>query len=298
MYRGTQTQGIGQQLPSFTSQPFNATHQQPQKSIFSTSIGQYTQQQQAIPGVRVDISGLKSTTRFNDLYEEVQKIIENVDNFVLGQTQFAEECELAMPKIESALEYTPGDVEFCSRKLDALQQSLENDASAIDSSRNLVKKDATDARLSFRAIQNLRMPQQFQHTGLWGAGSTSQSAGPALQNQGEDGGSSDLVSYFIKQTEEMEKSLETLKKNLTEVETYLNGVEVSTMQQLQRVQFTRGRDGGQRSADDQIRELAAVLREFENGILGVAGKVGGVREQVQEAMLGEGVNRNRRRGLY
>jgi len=275
-----------------------ASQQQPQKSIFSTSIGQYTQQQQTIPGVRVDLSGLKSTTRFNDLYEEVQKIIENVDNFILGQMHFAGECELAMPKIASALEHIPGDVEFCSRKLDAFQQCLENDASAIDASKTLVREDATDASLSFRAIQNLRMPQQFHHTGLWGVGPASQGVGLALQDQGEDGGSTDLVGYFTKQTEEMEKSLETFKKNIAEVETYLQGVEASTIQQLQRVQFTKGRDGGQRSADDQIRELAAVLREFENGILGVAGKVGGVREQVQETILGEEVNRNRRHGLY
>lgn len=275
-----------------------ASQQQPQKSIFSTSIGQYTQQQQTIPGVRVDLSGLKSTTRFNDLYEEVQKIIENVDNFILGQMHFAGECELAMPKIASALEHIPGDVEFCSRKLDAFQQCLENDAGAIDASKTLVREDATDASLSFRAIQNLRMPQQFHHTGLWGVGPASQGVGLALQDQGEDGGSTDLVGYFTKQTEEMEKSLETFKKNIAEVETYLQGVEASTIQQLQRVQFTKGRDGGQRSADDQIRELAAVLREFENGILGVAGKVGGVREQVQETILGEEVNRNRRHGLY
>ena len=294
-----QSQGPGQQHPSFTSQPSHtATQQQPQKSIFTASIGQYYQQQQTIPGVRVDLSGLKPTTRFNDLYEEVQKIIENVDNFILGQMHFAEECELAMPKIASALDYIPGDVEFCSRKLDAFQQCLENDASAIDAIKSIVRKDATDARLSFRAIQNLRMPQQFHHTGLWGVGPVSQGVAPALQDQGEEGGSTDLVGYFTRQTEEMEKSLETYKKNIAEVETYLQGVEASTIQQLQRVQFTRGRDGGQRSADDQIRELAAVLREFENGILGVAGKVGGVREQVQEVIIGEEVNRPRRRGLY
>lgn len=245
----------------------------------------------------MDLSGLKSTTRFNDLYEDVQKIIENVDNFILGQIHFAEECELAMPKVATELEIIPPDVELCSRKLDAFQQCLENDASAIDSNRKIVQMDATDAKLSFRAIQYMRMPQQFHHTGLWGVGSTSHNVDPVAQDGGE-GGSPDLITYFSRQSDEMEKSLETFKKNLTEVETYLKGVEANTIQQLQRVQFTRGRDGGQRSADDQIRELGAVLREFENGILGVAGKVGGVREQAQEAILGEEFHRNRGRGRY
>lgn len=65
-------------------------------------------------------------------------------------------------------------------------------------------------------------------------------------------------------------------------------MEANTTQQVQRLQFSRGRDGGARSADDQVRELTAVFREFEKGILGVAGKVGGVRELVLEATLGGG----------
>ena len=273
--------------------------QQQQKPVFSSSIGQYTQQQQTVPGVRVDLSGLRPTTRFNDLYEDVQKIIEAVDNFVLTQMHLAEQCEQATPKIESAFSYIPNDVDYCSRKLDTMQQALENDAEAIDSTKKLVKKDAADARLSFMAIQNLRMPQQFHHSGLWSVPATSQTVGPTLpEEDSEEGGSSDLVSYFTKQTENMSNAMESYKRNVTEVEAYLKGVEASTMHQMQRMQFTRGRDGGERSADDQVRELAAVLREFENGILGVAGKVGGVREKVQETMLGERSARSRPFGAY
>jgi nucleoporin p58/p45 len=204
-----------------------------------------------------------------------------------------------MPVVESNFEYIPSDVEFCTRKLDTFQQALENDAAAIENNKQLLKHDAADARLSFKTIQSLRMPPQFQQTGLWGLGSTARNVGPTLHgDQEEQEGSMDLISYFAKQADEMDKSLDTFKRNLAEVETYLKGVESSTVQQLQRVQFSRGRDGGQRSADDQVRELAAVLKEFENGILGVAGKVGGVRDQVQSVMLGEGVNGGRRRGMY
>ena len=271
------------------SQPSNfAQSQQQQKSAFSSSIGQYTQQQQTVPGVRVDLSGLRPTTRFNDLYEEIQKIIEGVDNFVLTQMNLAEQCEQAMPKVESTFSYIPNDVEFCSRKLDTMQQALENDAEIIDGTKKLVKREAADARLSFMAIQNLRMPQQFHQSGLWNIPTTSQVPGPTILDEDtEEGASSDLVSYFTKQTEGMSKTLESYKRNVAEVEAYLRGVEATTVHQMQRVQFTRGRDGGERSADDQVRELAAVLREFEHGILGVAGKVGGVREKVQERMLGE-----------
>ena len=250
--------------------------------------------------MRVDLSQLRPTTRFNDLYEDVQKIIEAVDNFVLKQMQFQEQCEQAMPKIESAFSYMPDDVQYCSRKLDTMQQALENDAEAIDHAKVLVKQDVKDARLSFKTIQNLRMPQQFHHSGLWNAPAATQTAGPSLSDEDEtdEEHGSNIVSYFSKRADDMSKTLQSYQKNISDVESYLKGVEGNTIQQLQRVQFTRGRDGGERSADDQVRELAAVLREFENGILSVAGKVGAVREEVQTGMLEDGGSRNRRFGTY
>ena len=267
--------------------------------MFSSSIGQYSQQQQTVPGVRVDLTNLRPTTRFNDCHEDLQKIIEQVDGFILSQMHFAEECDQLMPKIESSFSYMPGDVEFCTKKLDAMQQALESDAGAIDDAKKLLRKDAADARLSFKAIHSLRMPQHFHHPGLWNTPTASQSVGPMAQDgDGDEEGSSDLVSYFSKHADDMSKTLDSFKRNIAEVEDYLKGVEANTIQQVQRLQFTRGRDGGQRSADDQVRELAAVLREFESGILGIAGKVGGVREQVQEVMLAGGTGRGRRRRLY
>ncbi|MCJ1391531.1 hypothetical protein MMC18_004395 [Xylographa bjoerkii] len=294
-----QSQYPGQQRPNLISQNSNmAASQQQQKSIFSTSIGQYSQAQQTIPGVRINLSELRPTTRFNDLHDDVQKIIEDVDNFILNQIYLSEQCDGTMPKVDSAVAYIPNDVEFCTRKLDTMQQALENDAGAIETGRELVGKDAADARLSFKIIQNLRMPQQFQHANLWSQPQPPQKIGSVLQDgHVEESGSADLVSYFSSQAEEMTRTLYTFKVHIAEVETYLRGLEANTVQQMQRLQFTRNRDGGQRSADDQVRELAAVLREFEGGILGIAGKVGGVREKVQEAMLGEVTSRSRRRGL-
>ena len=272
--------------------------QQQQKSIFSTSIGQYSQAQQTIPGVRINLNELRPTTRFNDLHDDIQKIVEKVDNFILNQIYLSEQCDGTMPKVESALAFIPDDVEFCARRLDTMQQALENDAAAIESGRELVGKDAADARLSFKTVQNLRMPQQFQHANLWNQPQPPQNIGSVLQDGNmEESGSADLVSYFSRQADEMTRTLGTFKDHIAEVETYLRGLEVSTVHQMQRLQFTKNRDGGQRSADDQVRELAAVLREFEGGILGVAGKVGGVREKVQEAMLGEGTARSHRRGV-
>jgi nucleoporin p58/p45 len=261
--------------------------QQTQRSIFSSSIGQYTQQQQTVPGVRIDLSNIRPTTRFNDLHETLQREIETIDNLILQQIHFHDECEQVMPKVVAASSHIPRDVEYCQGQLEAMQHALESDAGAIDDAKRLVKMDAADAKMCFKAIQNLRMPQQFHHAGLWSP--PTGSAGPALGE--ENGESGDLIAYFSGQADEMARKLEAYKKNSAEIEAYLKDIEANTTQQMQRLQFTRGRDGGERSADDRIRELVAVLREFEKAILTVASKVGSLRDQTQQAMLSSGLGR-------
>ncbi|KAI9821884.1 MAG: hypothetical protein M1827_002466 [Pycnora praestabilis] len=288
-----------------------------QSSLFGTgmsgglagglSLGQSTQQQQqsTVPGVRIDVANVRGTTHFGDLHEELQRQIETIDNFVLQQIHYKEQCDALMPSLEDQSSYIPNDVDFVSRRLDTVQRGLENDAEAIDHVRGLVKKDAADAKLSFRAIDNLKLPQQYHHTGLWNVpSSASRLRGPQIPaEEGEtEEGSADLVSYFSAQADEMAKTLDNYRKNVHEIESHLRGVEASTVQQMQQLMFMRGKDGGERSAEDQVRELAAVLREFENGILGVAGKVGGAREGVQELALGNAQSNNgksgRRHGVY
>ena len=263
-------------------------NQSQQQSLFSSSIGQYTQQQQTVPGVRISVNELRPTTRFNDLHEELQKAIENVDNFILAQINFQGQSEVAMDKVAKTSNSIPNDVEFCASKLDTMQQALENDAEAIEYAKTTVKADAADAKLNFKAVQALKMPQQFHYSGLWSVAPSSQGPGPSLSDEGiEDGASNTLVSYFSNQADDMSKTLESYKRNITDVELYLKGLESGTMQQLQQMMFVQDGEGGTRSAVDQVKSLAVALKDFENGILGVAGKVGGVREVVQEAMLGE-----------
>ncbi|KAK3174262.1 hypothetical protein OEA41_001506 [Lepraria neglecta] len=248
-------------------------------------IGQQMQQQ-TVPGVKLSVNELRGTTRFNDLHEELQKVIENVDNFILNQIKLQEDCLTVSPKIENTSSQMAPDVEYCTKSLETIQSSLENDAQSIAFAKNLVKTDAVNAKLSFRAIQNLKQPLQFHQTDLWTTSTSSYSQGPSFSDQtAEEGASRNIVEYFSKQAEEMTRTLDTYKRNITEVETYLKDVESNTMQQMQQMMFSRAQDGGGKGAEDQVRELAAVLRDFEAGIMGVAAKVGSAREQVQEVML-------------
>ena len=255
-------------------------------SIFSNSIGQQSQQYQTVPGVRISVNELRPTTRFNDLHEELQMTIEYVDAFIMNKIQWQEQCEAANFPLEQICQQIPPDVEHCTKGLDTVQQALENDAESIAFAKDLVKADAADAKLSFKVINSLKLPHHFRHANLWSTVSSPQQTAVQFPDEGlEEGASRNLVEFFSKQADGKYRTLHSYKRNVAEVEGYLHGVEENALQQTQQLTFTRSRDGSEKSAEDQVRELAAVLKEFENGILGVAAKVGHAREGVQDAML-------------
>ncbi|KAL9036538.1 MAG: hypothetical protein Q9180_004243 [Flavoplaca navasiana] len=285
-----QTLSVFNNINQSSNNPPQNQSQQPtqQPSLFATSIGQYTQRQQPVPGVRVTTSELRPTTRFTDLHEQLQTIIENIDGFIQQQMKFQQECAAMNHGLDQNCSQMPDDVDFCTRALHTMQHALENDAEAISRAKVLTKADVANAKLSFATIESMAVPQQYQATNLWALPSISREVAPSSlddESVPETDGSTSLISFFSSQADEMSKSLDNYKKNIMEVEDYLKGVETNTVTQLQQLSLTRGQDGQGKSAEDQVRELAAVLKDFENGIINVAGKVGSVREKVQEAVL-------------
>jgi nucleoporin p58/p45 len=273
----------------------------PNVSLFSSQIGQQGQQQ-TVPGVKISVNELRGTTRFNDLHEELQKMIESVDNFIQQQIKIHDDCAAISDGINTMSHRMGPDVDYCAKTLDTMQHALENDAQSIAFAKDLLKTDVVDAKLSFKVIRNLKQPAQFHQTGSWAASTTSHTLSPSFSGEdAETGANRSIVDYFSKQSEEMTKSLDSYKSNIQEVETYLEGVESNMMQQMQQTMCSRASDGTEKSAEDQVRELAAVLRDFDTGITCVAVKVGGAREKVQEVMMGSDENggtRSRRRGMY
>ncbi|RYO98118.1 hypothetical protein DL763_002438 [Monosporascus cannonballus] len=277
------------------NQPAQAQTPQPAMGLGASlglgSLGQSTNQQQTVPGVRIDLSNLKGTTRFSDLQENLQKTIEDIDKFILNQVRHQEELQSFMPGHGDMLENVPDDVKFVTRKYEGARSALESDAHAIEAVRSLVNQDAGHARLSFRAIDNLKLPQQYHTPNLWAP--RQQSAGTA--NAETDG--QDLVGFFSKTADEMGEQLRRYEKNLTEIEPHLHGVQDGLVEQLQKAMATK--NGATSATDEKIQELVAVLRDFEQGILKVAGEVGSAREGMTRLQLGEFVgNDHRGTGIY
>lgn len=252
-------------------------------------MGQSTNQA-TVPGVRIDVSNVRGTTRFNDLQEDLQKQIAEVDRIIQAFISQKHELDAFMPAHGEMLSQVPESVKFVERKSAGVQNALEADAEAIEGVRELIKQDADNARLSFRAVDNLRLPQQYHQTGLWSARQQSSSSA----NTETDG--QDLVGFFSKTAYDMDDQLKRYQRNLSEIETHLHGVNDGLVEQLQKVMATQ--NGGPSGTDEQISQLGAVLRDFEMSILKVAGDVGGAREGMARLQLGDFMNGESRNGVY
>jgi nucleoporin p58/p45 len=253
-------------------------------------LGQSTNQQ-PVPGVRIDISNLRGTTRFNDLQEDLQKVIINFDQQIQSWISQKNELDAFMPAHGEMLSNIPNDVKFIQTKYDGVQTALRSDAEAIEQVQTLIQQDADHARLSFRAVDNLKLPQQYHTTGLW----SSRSPQGGSANNETDG--QDIVNFFSKTADEMDEQLKRYEKNLTEIELHMHGIQGNLVEQLQRMMATK--NGGASPADEKLAELGAVLRDFEQSILEVAQQVGASREGMTRLQLGDFItNTQSRSGVY
>ncbi|CAN8102033.1 unnamed protein product [Discula destructiva] len=272
----------------------------PSKNLFG-SFSQTTQQQappalgstmgpQVVPGVRIDLSQIRSTTRFNDLQEDVQNTIARIDAHIQGCIAQKEEVDAFIPAHEAQLDSIPDDVRFVSRKHAAVDSALGADLHAIKALRDQVRADAGEAKLSFGAIENLKLPVQYHQTPSFGA-STRQNGGSSTS--GDGAAAEDLVNYFSRATDEMDEHVKRLQKTVREIDSHLSGVEQNISEQASRLQASSGSLGGG-GQDDRYMELYHVLRDFEEGIVQVATVVGGAREGVTELQMndfrGRGIN--------
>lgn len=252
---------------------------------------------QVVPGVRIDLSNLRNTTRFNDLQEDLQKEIAAMDTLIQNCMAQKDQVDAFIPQHEKQLESIPDDVRFVSRKYAAVDSALGADLQAIKQMRDQVKVDAEEAKMSFTAVNNLSLPSQYHISPSFFSGSTrasqqqqqqSAGSGGTNGNTNDDGSQAteDLVSYFSRATDEMDEQIKKLQKMVKELDTHLGGVEQNINEQASRLQASNGTisGGGQ---DDQVVELYHVLRDFEEGIVQVATVVGAAREGVTELQMND-----------
>lgn len=264
---------------------------QPQQgsSLFTAS----SQPQQTVPGVKIDLSNIKPTTRFSELHEDLQQKIIEIDEFIQRQVKYATELQESIPARGAALETIPGDVDYLTQRVEIVEDALESDAQDIKKVKDDLTTDQSDATRCFNALENLKLPSQYHYTGLAAA---SMRAGADEEGLGS---TSDLIPYFESKTKEVDGRLQKYAANLAEVEGHMSTVEASAVEQFEKLVYRRGKPDAW--SNDEVKELVGTLVDFENAILRVAGKVGETREEIVELTLGgdvgaENANGGRRGG--
>ncbi|KAJ5127978.1 hypothetical protein N7448_008757 [Penicillium atrosanguineum] len=308
---GSTTGGLFGGAQNTQQQPQQQQQQQAQKptlSLFGNQgaapggpqpLQQNTTAPNVVPGVKIDVSNLLPTTKFDNCADEIRNHIEIIDNYILNQMKVCHEVADMFPTIEKQGSTIPNDVEFVQGKLETIQHALENDAGDIDQLRGLVGRDAAEAQVAFRAIDTLKLPLQYQSAsggGWWSAQDqkvdrrslrSTRKNTLALPDDVEGDPSTatsvngvpvNLVDYFSQRSDEMSTVLERYKGNIKEIEDHLHGVELALNRQIS--EFVLG------PPKSAVNDLAAVLGDVEAGIMGVAARLGGVQEQVQETTLG------------
>lgn len=237
----------------------------------------------AAPAQAIQMSGLdaiKGTTRFSDLHPSIQSEILALDEAIQMKVSRANGTRESLPKhVEDVASIAP-DVTYIENYLSTVELGLDNDSINIAQVRALVKADADDAALSFRAVENQKLPSQFHYGNPSSlASSTAKSPHSASLASDDTIKPVDLVGFFKRRTASLGDSLDVYQRQIRELETHLRTMEAGTMEKAHQL------SGSRSSSNDQRRQLVDALKAIEGAILDSAKKVGQVRDDVTKQTM-------------
>jgi hypothetical protein len=231
--------------------------------------------------VQTTLDNIKGTTRFNDLHPELQALIQQFDEGIQQKVNYCSQIRETLPGSDQDVASVAPDVVLVEGILSTVETGLDNDSTNIAHLKNIVTKDAADAALSFRAIENQRLPAQFHYRNSANLAAASAKA-PATSALDDNDPTKpvDLMNYFNRRTDDLACTLDVYQRQIREIEAHLRTMEAGTIEKAQ--QLT-----GSRSAPrDQRRELVEALKAIEGAILESAKKVGQVRDEVTKQTMG------------
>jgi nucleoporin p58/p45 len=277
-----------QQQPQAATPSLFGSTQQPQQQQQNTLFGGMNNQNRsaALGGgaqqpVQMTLESMRGTTRFNDLHPELQTLIQQFDEGIQRKISYCNQIRETLPSSEKDIATIAPDVAYIETYLSTVEAGIDNDSTNIAHLKDVVKKDAADATLSFRAIENQRLPAQFHYRNSANLTASSAKA-PATSALDDDDPTKpvDLMNYFNRRTDDLGRTLTVYQRQIRDIEAHLRTMEAGTVEKAQ--QLT-----GSRSAPrDQRRELVEALKAIEGAILDSAKKVGQVRDEVTKQTLG------------
>ena len=270
----------------------------------------------ASSGTKIDAEHLRSTTKFDQLNDQLQSEIAALDGFILQQIQICNEVSDVQPSIAASGANLPNDVAYVSQKLEEIEIGLENDAEEIVGLRDgVVKKDIAETKVCFRSVDRLKMPAQYQNqyqapstapvsgisggvyggsglSGWWNHPQTLQRSVrgtnggsrsltlPGEEDPDDVGGPGNMIDLIERRTGDMKTTLKSNAELLKEIEDFVESVELKILQKERDLVY------GSREPEDPINMLRFVFGAVEKSMYDVADKVGGARDGVQELVLG------------
>ena len=233
------------------------------------------------------MQNVKGTTRFSDLHDDIQKEVLAIDNVIGKIISFKEEIDAFMPQHEADVNAVATDVALMERKYEAVRAVLDSDVQAIAHVQDLTKQDVDDAKISFRAVENLKLPAHYHTASLWGSrapnagGASGTSAGSAVGQLDATG--QDIMAFYQRHVQSLDERYARIKERLAEVQQHMPGVEAGLYERV------RSLSEAGVFPDDQAQQLIGALTETYQAIIGQANRVAECRQQfvdLQSSLLG------------
>ena len=188
-----------------------------------------------------------------------------------------------MPQHERDIEQLGRDVKFVESKFRTVQVALNRDIQTVKVLQDMTKKNITDAQLSFKATDNLKLPTPYHQTGLFAGPTPSADSNPASASSAHDS-AQDLITYFNRICDDVEKYKKRLDEYRAEIERDMPGVENGLYEQIRSLKDRHAATGG--GVQDQLTQVLSALRATGNAIVTQAGQIADTRERLSRLHAG------------
>ncbi|QUC15952.1 uncharacterized protein UV8b_00193 [Ustilaginoidea virens] len=238
---------------------------------------------QVVPAVQINYDNLRPRTRFEELAKPVQDEIALIDKGIQRVIKMKDEIGEFMPQHRRDIEQLGRDVKFVESKFRTAQAALNGDIQTVKVLQGMTKKNISDAQLSFKATDNLKLPTHYHQTGLF-AGPAQSTDPDANDASAAHANAQDLITYFNRVCDDVEKHKKRLDDYRAEIERDMPGVENGLYEQIRNLRDRNAASAG--AVQDQLGQILSALREMGNAIIAQAGQIADTRERLSRLQVG------------
>jgi nucleoporin p58/p45 len=266
----------------------NSQTAQPQQQTQQPVANQSTNQ---ISAVQINYDNIRPRTRFDDLAKPIQDEIALIDKGITRVIKMKDEIGEFMPQHERDIEQLGRDVKFVESKFRTVQVALNSDIQAVKVLQDMTKKNITDAQLSFKATDNLKLPAHYHQTGLFATPASATSANSPAANRAAGASDThadaqDLITYFNRICDDVEKYKRRIDEYRAEIERDMPGVENGLYEQIRALRDRQASSNGDSGVSDQLGQVLLALREMGTAIINQAGQIADTRERLSRLQAG------------